>query len=71
MSKDHLQKITELGEWQTAYETIAELKAENERLKEALVELVSINNINADFTGRNFAWAELQLANEVLRESKS
>ena len=49
---------------------IAKLKAENERLKEALVELVSINNINADFTGRNFAWAELQLANEVLKESK-
>ena len=45
----------------------AELKARVAELKNSLKELVSIVKIHQKATFNNFAWAELEVANEVLK----
>ena len=46
----------------------AELEASNARMRDALVELISIVEIHSKGTDNNFAWAELEYAREVMTE---
>ena len=49
-----------------ALAALAELQAENARLREALTELMSIVKIHSNYTDNDFAWAEITEARAAL-----
>lgn len=46
---------------------IEALRKENEQLREALIDLISIAKIHQDATKNRFAWAEIDCAEEALK----